>query len=56
MTTVCPVCGEPVGSKPLNEIEGESVPADRICVADWPDEIIIHFEETEIEVETEHEH
>lgn len=48
---VCPVCGDPFvdGMDALEGREGESIEADKVCVEEYPDKAIIHFEEGEVD-------
>lgn len=47
----CPVCGEEIRNayNAMEGLEGESVSAKKVCVVDFPDESIIHFDDDRVD-------
>lgn len=47
----CPVCGDEIRNAhtAMEGLEGESVEVEKVCVVDFPDESIIHFDDERVE-------
>ena len=47
----CPVCGEPIrnGYDAMKDFEGLSLDAEKVCVVDFPDHTIVHFDDDRLE-------
>lgn len=47
----CPVCGEPIRNayNATEGFEGESIEAEKVCVVEFPDNSVIHFDDDRLD-------